>query len=515
MVCKHLKILFAILCLVSLPIISNAQQRPEEKPRKVKPEKKDALKKWIEDVAPLMTEAERTAFPKLTTDAERENFIIEFWRVRDPDPDTEENEFKEEYYERVEYANEHFSSGIQGSKTDRGQIYLRWGKPDQIESHPSGGTYQRQVYEGGGSAATYPFEVWFYRYLPGVGSGIEVEFVDRTGSGEYKIASSLDEKEISSYGPNARGNITGLENNRYTREQDNPFTKMQTQSLMFSTPPVNGSTIIDSTDIAIDNNALEFDIRVDFFKQSDERVVTAFSIQTDNKNIAFADEGGIQTSRLNISGTITSVAQKRVGNFEEVVSTNATPAELKSLKERKSAYQKAIVLPPGVYRIQALVRDIKTGAAGKRILAFTVPKYEENRLSTSSLVLASRLQNKTDEMQSNQFIIGGYKVIPNVSGLYQRGQEVGIYLQVYNAGIDETTLRPKVDVEYVLQKDGKEILNQKEDWKGLSDSGQRLVLARLLPTSTLSEGEYELLVKIRDRVSGDKLTQRSTFTISK
>lgn len=515
MSCKHLKILIAILCLVSLPVISNAQQRPEDKPRKVKSEKKDAFKKWFEEVYPILTDAERKAFPKLATDEERENFIEIIWIRRDPDPDTEANEYKEEYYERLEYANEHFSSGIPGYKTDRGQIYLRWGKPDQIESHPTGGTYQRQVYEGVGSATTYPFEVWFYRHLPGVGSGIEVEFVDRTGSGEYKLANSLDEKEISPYGPNARGNIAGLENNRYMREQDNPFTKMQTNAIMFSAPPVNGSSIIDSTGVVIDNNALEFDIRVDFFKQSDERVVTAFSIQTDNKNIAFTDEGGIQTSRLNISGAIISVAQRRVGNFEDVVSTNATPAELTSIKERKSAYQKAIVLPPGVYRIQALVRDVKSGAAGKRILAFTVPKYEENKLSTSSLVLASRLQHKTDEMQSNQFVIGGHKVIPNISGAYQRGQEVGIYLQVYNAGIDETTLRPNVDVEYVLQKDGKEILNQKEDWKGLSDSGQRLVLARLLPTTSLSEGEYELLVRIRDRVSGDKLTQRATFSISK
>ena len=71
------------------------------------------------------------------------------------------------------------------------------------------------------------------------------------------------------------------------------------------------------------------------------------------------------------------------------------------------------------------------------------------------------------------FVIGDTKVIPNLSGEYQKGQDIGIYMQVYNAGIDQTTLRPAVDVEYTLMKNGKELLVQKENWEGLSDSGQR------------------------------------------
>src|SRR3982751_5357719 len=156
---------------VVIPLLAQRQskptsQDPADKPRNVKPELKKAYKDWLEkDVPYVITDEERRAFKKLQTDDERERFIEEFWRRRDPDPDTDENEFKEEYYERIAYANEHFASGIPGWKSDRGRIWIMYGKPDERETHPMGGNYERPTYEGGGSTSTYPFETWFYRYL--------------------------------------------------------------------------------------------------------------------------------------------------------------------------------------------------------------------------------------------------------------------------------------------------------------------------------------------------------------
>src|SRR5215204_4003817 len=193
------------LFLSSIPVVfTQDQQDPSTKPRNVKPELKKAYKDWLDkDVTYIITDEERKAFKKLATDDERERFIEEFWRRRDPDPDTDENEFKEEYYERIAYANEHFSSGIPGWKTDRGRMYIVFGPPDQKESHPSGGSYDRPYYEGGGTTSTYPFEIWWYRYIEGVGSDVEVEFVDPTGSGEYRVARNPNEKDALLYTPNA------------------------------------------------------------------------------------------------------------------------------------------------------------------------------------------------------------------------------------------------------------------------------------------------------------------------
>lgn len=510
-------------------------QDPSTKARIVGKEKDRIYNDWVnKDVAYIITSEEKKAFKALKTDEERENFIAQFWARRDPNPDTEENEFREEFYERIAYANEHYASGIPGWKTDRGRIYITWGKPDSVESHPSGGSYDRPSYEGGGTTTTYPFEIWFYRHLEGVGSGIEIEFVDPTGTGEYRIARNPYEKDAMAMVPGAgltlneqlglsskADRITGINSGlNYQREQDSPFRRMEIITALQRPPQVKYSdlqnTLTDSP--VIDNNPLDFELRVDFFRQSDDRVITAFTLQTENKELTFEPVGGIETARMNIFGRVMSVSGKRSGIFEDSVVATATREELIDAKNRKSVYQKAIALTPGRYKVDVVVRDVVSGNRGIRSIGFEVPKYEEGVIKTSTLILASKLRSTTERDIGSMFIIGDAKVIPNLSGIYQKGQDVGVYLQVYNAGIDQTTLRPAVDVEYILMKDGKEILRQPENWDGLSDSGQRLTLARLLPTAQMPVGEYEIKIKIIDRVPKDGKSQTlepsAKFTIT-
>jgi GWxTD domain-containing protein len=532
---SRLAVAFLTLAFAASPAVAQkpkpGDQDPSEKPRNVKPELKKAYKDWLDkDVAYIITDEERKAFKKLATDDEREHFIEEFWRRRDPDPDTDENEFREEYYERIAYANEHFASGIPGWRTDRGRIYIMYGKPDELESHPSGGSYQRESYEGGGSTSTYPFERWFYRYLPGVGSGVEIEFVDPTGSGEYRIARNSDEKDALLHVPGAgltmaeemgladKGariqNLGGIGNTNYQREQDSPFSRLQLIADLGRPPQIKFNDLASAVNTPIvEDNPLNFDVRVDFFRQSDERVITAFTIQTENNNLVFQDSGGVLQAQLNIFGKITHVSGRRAGIFEDPVITRATPQELAEAKDRKSAYQKAVALAPGTYKLDVIVRDIASGATGVRHINVPVPKYDPNKLATSTLVLASKLESLGDQPAVGMFTIGTVKVIPNVSGTYHRGTPIGVYMQIYNAGIDQTTLRPSVDVEYALMKDGKELGKQTEDWRGNSDSGQRLTLARLVDSSSLNPGDYAIEVRVRDRVSGQSLVQSAKFTI--
>jgi GWxTD domain-containing protein len=506
---------------------------PTTKSRNVGKEVNDVYKKWKNnDVAYIITNEERKAFDALKTDEERENFIENFWRRRDPNPDTEENEYRDQYYERIAYANEHYASGIPGWKTDRGRIYIAWGKPDSVEAHPSGGSYDRPSYEGGGTTATYPFETWFYRHLDNVGDGIEIEFVDPTGSGEYRIARDANEKDALKYVPgagltsseelglsNKADRISGVNSGQqnYQREQDSMFRRLEIQNGLFHPPAVKFSDlqgIAGGDSGVLDNNPLKFDLRVDFFRQSDDRVITAFTVQTGNKELTFEQIGGLQQATMNIFGRITAVSGKRSGIFEDSVSTDATVAELADTKDKKSVYQKAIALTPGTYKVDVVVRDVKSGNKGIVNLGFVVPRYDEKKLSTSSLVLTSKLRSSTESDIGRMFVVGNAKVIPNLSGVYSRGQEVGVYMQVYNAEIDQTTLRPAVDVTYVLLRDGKELLKQPEDWSGLSDSGQRLTLARLLPTTLLTPGDYELKVQVQDRVGGQVIENKGKFTIT-
>src|SRR5205085_8501900 len=183
---------------------ADQQQEVPDRERNVRKEKSNMFKKWIEeDVAYIITPEEKKAWNKLQTDDEREQFIEAFWRRRDPDPDTDVNEYLEEHYERIAYANEHFASGIPGWRTDRGKIYIMFGPADEVESHPSGGSYNRPTEEGGGNTSTYPFEKWRYRYIEGVGQEIILEFVDTTMSGEYRLTMDPSEKDALLYVPNA------------------------------------------------------------------------------------------------------------------------------------------------------------------------------------------------------------------------------------------------------------------------------------------------------------------------
>jgi hypothetical protein len=365
-----------------------------------------------------------------------------------------------------------------------------------------------------------------------VGDGVEIEFVDPTGSGEYRIARDANEKDALLTVPGAGlttaeqlglsdkadriSGIGGANSQNYMREQDSPFRRMEIINNLQRPPQVKFSDLQGSLSDSpvIDKNPLNFDLRVDFFRQSEDRVITTFTVQTTNKELSFEKLGGLETATMNIFGRITAVSGKRSGIFEDSVTTNATAEELAQAKDRKSVYQKAIALTPGTYKVDVVVRDVATGNKGIVNMGFTVPRYDEKKLSTSSMVLATKLRTTNERDIGGMFVIGNAKVIPNLEGNFKQGDPVGIYLQVYNAEVDQTTLRPAVDVDYVLFKNGKEVMRQKEDWSGLSDSGQRLTLARLLPTEQLALGDYEIKVLTRDRVGGQVIENKGKFSIT-
>jgi len=158
-----------VLCAV-------AAVRVEAVPTPAQAELPPSYQKWLdEDVAYLISDAERSAFLQLTTDEEREAFIEQFWLKRDPTPGTSRNEFKEEYYRRIAYANERFAWNQPGWRSDRGRAYITYGPPDEIEAHP------------GGYRNSAPWEIWRYRWIDKVGKNVELTFYDPMRTGEYRL----------------------------------------------------------------------------------------------------------------------------------------------------------------------------------------------------------------------------------------------------------------------------------------------------------------------------------------
>src|SRR5688572_14777657 len=164
------------------------QSNKEKEQARQREESGNVLKKWPDQEVPYIIDSqEERAFKGLKTDEERENFIEQFWLRRDQTPDTADNEYRDDYYRRIAQANEKFSSGIPGWKTDRGRIYIMHGEPDEVQTYAMGGTYYRPPEEGGGVTSTFPWEKWRYRHIEGIGNNVQLEFVDSSMSGEYRL----------------------------------------------------------------------------------------------------------------------------------------------------------------------------------------------------------------------------------------------------------------------------------------------------------------------------------------
>jgi GWxTD domain-containing protein len=517
-------------------------KKSKEKARKSQEEKvKSVYKRWKdEDVRWIITDEERKVFDGLKTDDEREQFIEQFWFIRDPDPDTDVNEYREEYYQRIAYANEHYTSGIPGWKTDRGRIYIMFGKADQIESHPSGGSYDRPAWEGGGTTSTYPFEIWWYRYIEGVGSDVEIEFVDPTGSGEYRIARSPNEKDALLYTPNAGltlseqlglttkadriaygGYGAGNQSNSLfgQRAKDNPFEKLDLLARLSRPPRVKFNELANAAESDLPKpsfDVLSAALNINMMRVTDTAVMTSFTVQMENQDLVYKEVGGLPQAAINIYAKITSVSGRRAGLFEDVVTSSFTPEALAIGMQLKSAYEKNIVLPPGNYKIDLVVRDVHSGKTGVIKQGFTVPKYEEEKLSTSTMILASKIEPLNGRLPSGMFVRGSLKVTPNATHEFKPDQPLGIYMQVYNVGMDQATLRPSVEIEYAISQKGKEILRIKEDGKnGLSSINSRqMTLARLIPLKDFKPGFYDVQIVIKDNVLNQTLSaEKDVFQV--
>jgi len=537
-------VMFVLSAGVIPGALAQEKQAKDRNEKKKKDELKSVYKRWLdEDVSYIITDEERKAFKVLKTDEERDQFIENFWLRRDPDPDTPENEYKEQYFERIQYANEKFSSGIPGWKTDRGRIYIMFGKPDELESHPAGGAYERPSWEGGGSTSTFPFETWWYRYIEGIGSDIEIEFVDPSGSGEYRIAQSPNEKDALLHVPNAgltlaeslgmankADRVTGMSgysnpsNGMYGggRAKDQPFERLQLFADLQRAPAIKFPDLQVKADLPeIATDILPFSVRTDFFRIGSESVAISFTMQFDHADLAFKNQAGVYSGQVNIYARLTGLSGRRAGNFEDIVQTaRYSDEQLAVAQGQRSVYQKNVVLPPGRYKIDVVARDTVSGKTGILHHSFEVPRYQEKQFATSTLILASSIDGLDNRsIATGQFIIGRYKVKPMVSGIYKPGQNLALFLQVYDADMDQATLQPALRVEYIVTKGGQEIVHVNEDGKskmGLIDmKGQQLVIARAIPLQDkLAEpGTYTVTARITDLVSQKVLTPQAVYTV--
>ena len=519
------------------------KQRTKQK-KALKQELSKVYKKWLdEDVVWIITDEERAAFKQLSNDEERDQFIEAFWQRRDPTPDTEENEYKEEHYARIAYANEHFAAGIPGWKSDRGRIYIMYGKPDEIESHPSGGTYERPIEEGGGETSTFPFEQWRYRYLEGIGQEVIIEFVDTCMCGDYHMTMDRSEKDALLYTPNAGLTLyeqmgMASKTQRFTggmerlglgpmssQQQTKQFDRLEQFAKLQAPPPVKFKDLeeeVVSSKVIL--NPMPFDVRSDFVKVTADTVLVPVTVQMKNRDITFVNKDGVQRGTVNIFGRVSTLMGKIVQTFEDTVQVDVPAELLPRTAENASVYWKALPLRPGRYKLEIAVKDVNGDRKGRWSRGIMVPEFSDDKLATSTLIVADQMEPvPTKTIGTGSFVIGAMKIRPRVAPANgkpavfkkDRDQKLNFWMQVYNLGVDEKTHKPSATFEYdiVNMATNKPVVQKVESTDQMGSVGEQVTLQKTIAAANLQPGVYKIEIKVNDNISKQTVDPSAVFAV--
>ncbi|MGH9522903.1 MAG: GWxTD domain-containing protein, partial [Terriglobales bacterium] len=511
--------------------------------KELKGELGGVYKKWLnEDVRWIITDEERAAFKQLSNDEERDNFIENFWARRDPTPDTPENEYKEEHYRRIAYANEHFAAGKPGWMTDRGRIYIMYGKPDEIESHPSGGYYERPAEEGGGSTSTYPFEDWRYRYLEGIGQEIIIEFVDTCMCNDYHMSIDRSEKDALLNVPGAgltqyeemglanksdrftNGGLERLGNGPFTGSaSNNEFSRLEQYAKLNAPPPVKFKDLEEVVSHHISyQNIMPFDVQWDFVRVTSDTVLVPITVQIKNKDITFNTKDGVSTGLVNIFGRLSTLTGRIAQTFEDTVSVQQPEELLPKVLNGDNVYWKAVPLRAGRYKLDLVLKDVNGDHVGYYEKGIVVPEYSEDRLSNSTLILADIMEKvPSKSVGAGNFVIGDTKVRPRVAAAdgqpatFKRNQRLNFWMQVYNLGVDDKTHKPSANVQYQIvdTKTNKPVVNSEENSSNILNAGDQMTLEKSLSLASVPPGTYRITIKVTDNLTKQTINPSASFQV--
>src|SRR5437773_9678825 len=518
------------------PTAKKIDKTTKRKMKQTLKELDNAYKQWLqEDVVYIITPDERNAFLQLQTNEEREQFIEQFWLRRSSNPDLPDNDFKEEHYRRIAYANEHYASGIPGWKTDRGRMYIMCGPPDEIESQPTGGTYDRPMEEGGGSTATYAWETWRWRYLEGIGKNIILEFVDPSGSGEYHMTMDPSEKDALLHVPGAGLSLMesmGMASkaDRFTRSDGtnlpttmggqptsmNEFNRLELYAKVNKPPEVKFKDLEAVVTSRIVRDQVHFHWRTDYLKVTNDTVLVPVTVQVPNSQLSFQAKDGIHSAVLNIFGRVTTLTGRVVQTFEDSVSRDFPDTLFQQSLKLQSIYQKAIPLRPGLYRLDLVIKDVQSGNIGAVNNRLAVPRYQDDKLEASSLILADQIEHvPAKQIGTGQFVLGSSKVRPRLEADFTTADRLGIYMQVYNLKPDDSTHKSSANFQFTVKKGSEPVpgMQFKETSEDLKQTGEQVTIERFLPLATLPPGKNTLEVNATDAHSNQTISRTADFTV--
>jgi len=414
-----------------------------------------------------------------------------------------------------------------------------WGPPDEIDSHPTGGNWDRPMDQGGGETTTYPYEDWRYRYLEGqdLGENVELEFVDPTSTGEYHLTMDPSEKDALLMVPGAGLTLaesmgmadksqrfmntdgTHMAENEMgmgLNSGDEEFNRLEKYAAIFRPPPVKFKDLEAAATARVVRDQVKFDYRFDFLRITSDTVLVPITVQIPVKQLSFQEKDGVDSASIDLFVRVTSLGGRVVQTFEDTLRSDIPASLLQKSLGTSRIYQKTVPLSPNLYRLDIVVKDVNSGNVGVVNTRLAVPHFQDDELSSSSLILADDIQPvSSKDIGIGQFVLGDVKVRPKLDQAFTAKDAMGVYLQVYNLKVDEKTHRADTSVEYRVKKDkdSQPMLKFDVPPEKLPQHGEELTLEQLITLGSLAPGKYQLEVAVTDNLTKQTITPTADFTV--
>jgi GWxTD domain-containing protein len=510
-------ILLLTFITISLALLPVAAQLPEtiagERLSELLQDWPDQYVRWI------MTDGERKRYKALSTDEQRLGFIEEFWRRRDPTPETPQNEYRADYLQRFAYALRTFAAGKPGWATDRGRIYLLLGPPHSIQQNPMGRSQLER-----------PSEIWTYNNLdiPKIPATLDIKFVDFKGTGDFEIVSDLDtsapvdtifgiaETPLHAWAMRRGkiGQVDPLTGADQFREVDSTRLTMaeldlQEQLREIHRPERTLQSLDEIVDAQVTFARISLQAATGAQHPNNGKVTIPVGLAAPYRELASRPEENKLVYDVDYLVRLVDDKGAEAARVEQHLVFSLTGQQHDASADHQLFIEEQLEAEPGTYKLLAVVRDNLQNKIGSLEHSLDVRAPASGGLSLGNLVLARALVPSTSSAAS-PFQFGSLRVVPSFDTTFQTDENVNLYLEAYGA-TTEADGKKRIKVDFFIMRHGRLFMGVPASH--LFPTSEPAGISASIPLRKCTAGDYTLRVRVTDEVTGERAETESVFTV--
>jgi hypothetical protein len=298
----------------------------------------------------------------------------------------------------------------------------------------------------------------------------------------------------------------------FDRAKDDPFQKAELMAKLSAAPKIRFTDLREVVSTKISYSGLPFELTTHSFKLSRRDFLVHLTLGVESEQLSFEASQDLQHSRLQVYGQVVTLSNKIAFAFDDEVVADFAGDRNPSLQSQLSTYQRKLILAPGRYKVELVVKDTVSGRMGTKSVGLHLPPPPEGELSASSVILAESIQPSDGDL-TNPNIVGPFKIRAQLDGVFETDKPLGFYFEVYDFQIDQSTQQPRLQVGYALVPRGADPADFRNITGAASFTADRVYFARMVQLGDKDPGNYDLVLALSDMLSEKSLTTRVPFTL--